>query len=170
MTTITIDGLTVRKQANTVLHDVGLRVESGRVLAPHAPQPAFDRIRGRRWCKSGGLNGGRSGLAGEDVLVRRVGLPGPKLWRGAGAQSHCLAADQRASQGEERRHVAEGGEESPAAVFGETPEKPRGYENQAETPPCWGHGGTFFALGHLFFVLGHLLGTSRLPWVLLASI
>ena len=33
MTTITIDGLTVRKQANTVLHDLGLRVESGRVLA-----------------------------------------------------------------------------------------------------------------------------------------
>ena len=33
MTTIKIDGLTVRKRANTVLHDVGLRVESGRVLA-----------------------------------------------------------------------------------------------------------------------------------------
>jgi len=33
MTTIEIDGLTVRKQANVVLHDVRMRVESGRVLA-----------------------------------------------------------------------------------------------------------------------------------------
>ena len=43
--------------------------------------------------------------------------------------------------------------------------KPQSPKTQGRSRPCWGHVGTFFALGRLLFALGRFLNTF---WALLA--